>query len=130
MERTGSASRVAVWVLSALLAVVFLAAGVPKLVGASPLLLQAAAMRGFPTWVRILVGLIETGGAILLLVPSAATWAALALALLMVPATFTQRMSGEPGAWVPAVLFVLLPVLAWVRRPAALRDGHPAFLRE
>ena len=137
MEQARAGRSVGIWALTILLTAVFLAAGIPKLLGIEPPLLQAAAMRGFPEWVRLLVGLAETIGALLLLVPAFSAFAAAALALLMIPATVTQLISGEPGAWVPAILFLLLAFVAWKRSPAAVQGlrhevlevGHPV-LRE
>jgi uncharacterized membrane protein YphA (DoxX/SURF4 family) len=137
MEQARAGRSVVVWALTVLLTAVFLAAGIPKLLGIEPPLLQAAAMRGFPEWVRLLVGLAETIGALLLLVPAFSAFAAAGLALLMLPALVTQLISGEPGAWVPAVLFVLLAFVAWKRSPGVVDEvrhevlevGHP-LLRE
>lgn len=137
MEQARAGRSVVVWALIILLTAVFLAAGIPKLLGIEPPLLQAAAMRGFPEWVRLLVGLAETVGALLLLIPALSAFAAAGLALLMLPALVTQLISGEPGAWVPAVLFVLLAFVAWKRSPdvvdgvrhEVLEVGHPV-LRE
>jgi putative oxidoreductase len=135
MERPRASTAIAATILSVLLAAVFLAAGVPKLIGAEPLILQAAAMRGFPEWIRIVVAVVEVIGAIGLLIPATSAVAATLLALLMMPAAITQRVSGEPGILVPALLFVLLLVLAAIRRPDALRNiwrearhaPHPVF---
>ncbi|HJU67921.1 MAG TPA: DoxX family protein [Gemmatimonadaceae bacterium] len=135
MERPRASIALAATILSVLLAGVFLAAGVPKLVGAEPLILQAAAMRGFPEWIRIVVAVVEVIGAIGLLIPATSAVAATLLALLMVPAAITQRVSGEPGILVPAALFLLLLVLAAMRRPDAVRNvwrearhaPHPVF---
>lgn len=103
------------WVLCVGLAIVFLLAGVPKLVGAGTVGLQAAAMRGFPGWIRVLTGIAEVVGAIALLVPRTSSVAAALLAFLMVPAAITQWMSGEPGLFVPIFVFVLLILVAWRR---------------
>lgn len=135
MERPRGSLAIAATILSVVLAGVFLVAGVPKLIGAEPLILQAAAMRGFPEWIRVVVAVVEVIGAIGLLIPATSAVAATLLALLMVPAAITQRVSGEPGIFVPAMLFVLLLVLAAMRRPDALRQiwrearhtPHPVF---
>ena len=135
MERPRASTAIAATILSVLLAAVFLAAGVPKLIGAEPLILQAAAMRGFPEWIRIVVAVVEVVGAIGLLIPATSAVAATLLALLMVPAAITQRVSGEPGILIPAVLFIVLLVLAALRRPDAVRGiwrearhaPHPVF---
>jgi putative oxidoreductase len=125
-QRTRSADTVVVWIVSVLLAAVFATTGISKLIGAEPIGLQAAAMRGFPQWIRIVVGIVEVAGAAALLVPAIAGRAAAILALLMVPATITQWISGEPGVAVPVLLFVLLLIVAWRRNPAAVRAGYNA----
>lgn len=135
MERPRASSPIAATILSVLLAAVFLAASIPKLVGAEPLILQAAAMRGFPDWIRIVVAIVEVAGGIALLIPAMSAVAATMLALLMVPAAITQRVSGEPGIFIPVTLFLLLMVLAALRRPDAVRGiwrearhaPHPVF---
>src|SRR5688500_8416514 len=135
MERPRASFPVAATILSVLLAAVFLAAGLPKLVGAEPLILQAAAMRGFPDWIRIVVAIVEVVGGIALLIPTMSAVAATMLALLMVPAAITQRVSGEPGIFIPVTLFLFLMVLAALRRPDAVRGiwhearyaPHPVF---
>jgi uncharacterized membrane protein YphA (DoxX/SURF4 family) len=135
MERARASSAITATILAVLLAAVFLAAGVPKLVGAEPLILQAAAMRGFPDWIRIVVAIVEVVGGIALLIPATSAVAATMLALLMLPAAITQRVSGEPGMLIPATLFVLLLVLAVMRRLDAVRTmwrdarhaPHPVF---
>jgi|SRR5579863_2003747 putative oxidoreductase len=110
-----------VWALSVLLACVFLLAGIPKITGSDPVWLQAAAMRGFPAWLRIVVGVVEVISGVALLIPGVAIYAALGLSLLMVPAAITQQMSGEPGVLIPLVLLVLLLTVAWRRDPATTR---------
>ena len=121
MDRPRTTTSLAAWVLSVLLAGVFIAAGVPKLAGGTTPWLQAAAMHGFPAWMRIVVGTFEVAGGLALLVPSLAIYGALGLAVLMIPAMITQGMSGEPGIFVPFILLILLVVLAWLRDPATVR---------
>jgi uncharacterized membrane protein YphA (DoxX/SURF4 family) len=120
-ERARSSSPIAATLLSVVLAAVFIAAALPKLIGTDPLLLETTAMRDFPRWIRTVVGMVELGAAIGLLIPSTSAVAATLLALMMVPATITQRMAGGTGIIVPVVLFVLLLALAAMRRPDALR---------
>lgn len=121
-----SADAIVVWILSAILAAVFATTGLSKLIGAEPFGLQAAAMNGFPQWIRMVVGVVEVAGAIALLIPAFAAIGASLLALLMVPATITQWISGEPGVFVPVVLLVLLLIVAWRRNPAGVRAGYDA----
>ncbi len=129
-QNTGSrATRndaIVVWIVSVLLAAVFATTGLAKLIGREPIGLQAAAMNGFPQWIRTLVGIVEVGGAAALLVPPVAAVAASMLALLMVPATITQWVSGEPGLFIPVLLFALLLLVAWRRNPTAVRAGYDA----
>lgn len=121
-----SADAIVVWILSVILAAVFATTGIAKLIGAEPIGLQAAAMNGFPQWIRMVVGVVEVGGAVMLLLPPVAAIGAALLALLMIPATITQWISGEPGVFVPIVLLVLLLLVAWRRNPAAVRAGYNA----
>ena len=116
-----------VWSLSVVLAAVFLLTGVPKLFGLGTVGLQASAMRGFPDWIRLVVGVVETVGAIGLLIPATATFAALALAVLMVPATLTQFASGEGGIWVPILLLAALIFVAWRRNMKYVSDSYHQF---
>jgi len=121
MDTARTTNGVLIWVVSAVLACVFLVAGIPKITGGDPLWLQAAAMRGFPAWIRTVVGVVEVVGAVALLIPGVAIYAALGLAFLMVPAAITQQMSGEPGVLIPLFLLVLLLLVAWRRDPSATR---------
>src|SRR5579884_3383036 len=122
VRQTRTAGGIAVWALGVLLAGVFLAVGIPKLTGGTTPWLQASAMEGFPAWMRILVGLFEVAGGLALLVPPFAGYAALGLAVLMIPATITQTMSAQPGlALIPILLFLMLLLLAWLREPTTVR---------
>lgn len=125
-QKTRNADTVVIWLLSVLLAAVFATTGISKLIGVEPLTLQAAAMNGFPNWIRMVVGVVEVAGALALLIPAVASFAAAMLALLMIPATITQWISGQPGVFVPIVLLVLLLIVAWRRNHAALRASYDA----
>ena len=116
-----------VWTLSVILAGIFLLAGLPKFFGWEPVVLQAAAMREFPGWIRVIVGIVEVAGAVGLLVPSTATFAALMLGALMVPATLTQYASGEGALWVPLVLLAALVFVAWRRNVKYVSDSYHQF---
>jgi uncharacterized membrane protein YphA (DoxX/SURF4 family) len=123
-QRTRNADSVVIWILTVLLAAIFATTGTAKLIGAEPIGLQAAAMNGFPPWIRTIVAITEVVGAIALFVTPVAAFAAAMLAILMVPATITQWISGEPGVLVPVVIGLLLLVLAWRRAPAVVRAGY------
>jgi len=128
-QRTRSADAIVLWIVSVLLAAVFATTGISKLVGIEPIRLQAAAMRDFPAWIRMIVGVVEVVGALCLLVPRVAAFAAAMLAFLMVPATITQWISGESGVFVPVSLLFLLLLVAWRRNPAAVRAGYDAAMK-
>lgn len=128
-HRMRSADSLVIWILTVLLAAIFATTGTAKLMGTEPIALQAAAMSGFPEWIRVIVGIAEVAGAIALFVAPVAAFAATMLALLMVPATITQWISGQPGALVPVVAGLLLLVLAWRRAPGVARAGYDRAFR-
>jgi putative oxidoreductase len=110
--------RIAVWVVSVLLTVVFLMAGAMKLLG------KAAGMFehwGYPAWFSYAVGAVEVVSAALLLIPKAASLGGAALAVVMAGAIFTHIRSNEwnhvPGV---VVLLVLAAIIAYARREQLL----------
>ena len=127
MQRTRAIDAFVMWGISIVLAAIFLLAGVPKLLGIEPVGLQAAAMHGFPGWIRIAVGLVETVCGIGLLLPSISTPAALLLAATMIPATITQFVSGEGNTLVPLIVLAALLLLAWRRNAKLIGDGYRGF---
>jgi uncharacterized membrane protein YphA (DoxX/SURF4 family) len=109
---------VALWVLSVLLAALFLMAGSMKFVAAEQASAQFAGL-GYPDWFRVLIGAIEVGGGLLLLVPRTAFYAAAVLAVVMLGAVYTVLSAGWAQAVVPAVVFILLVIVGYARRPRA-----------
>jgi len=65
---------------------------------------------GYPVWFRLVVGFIETAGGILILVPWTATYAGIAVAVVMAGAFYTRFGSGFPEdlAWIAAYAVALL----------------------
>lgn len=127
MRRARAVDAFVVWTISVILAAVFLLAGVPKVLGITAVGFQAAAMHGFPTGLRVVIGLAEVLCAIGLLIPAVATVSAGCLAFLMIPAAATQYASGEGGLWVPFVVFALLLFVAWRRNAKWVFDGYHGF---
>jgi uncharacterized membrane protein YphA (DoxX/SURF4 family) len=127
MTKARAVDAFVVWALSIVLAGVFLLTGVPKLLGLGTVGLQAAAMRGFPEWMRLVVGIVETAGAIGLLIPATASFAAIALAVIMVPATLTQYASGEGGIYFPILVLLLLLLVAWRRNATTVTASYHEF---
>ncbi|MEZ4417723.1 MAG: DoxX family protein [Gemmatimonadota bacterium] len=78
---------------------------------------------GYPPWFRVLVGILETGGGIALVVPWLATYGGTALALVMGGAFYTRWGSGYPmdlawiAAWGAAALWVAYEWRSWRWRP-------------
>lgn len=116
----------ALWVLSGLLAVLFLMAGGSKLAGAERHV-QGFARWGWPDWLRLIVGAVEVTSAVLLLIPRVAFFGCCALVVVMAGATHTHlfRATGEAGLAVfTIILLILAALLAYARWPEALRGAR------
>ena len=106
------------WVLTGLLTAFFTMMGVPKVLGHGGWGTRFAAW-GFPSWLVVVVGVAELGGAIMLLVPRLATLGGFLLALIILGAIATHLVHGETArVLVPLVLFAVLTAIAWARRKA------------
>ena len=106
---------VLLWMLTAFLTVIFLTAGGTKLAG-FPVQADNFARWGYPGWFMYVVGVIETSGAIVLLIPRLAGFAALLLCGTMVGAALTHLMHGETtAAPVPLVLLALVALVGYAR---------------
>jgi uncharacterized membrane protein YphA (DoxX/SURF4 family) len=117
------AARVALWTLQVLLALAFLGAGGSKLAG-TPDMVQLFAAVGVGQWFRVVTGLLEIVGAVLLLVPALASVGALLLAGVMAGAVVAHLTVLQTPAGAPAVLLVgLLIVVAARRHDLAARLG-------
>jgi putative oxidoreductase len=125
--RGRTARNAASWVLSVLLALVFLTTGVEKLVGGETPWIPAAAMQTYPSWFRIVVGVLEVAGAVALLIPAYANLAGVALAIAMAAAVYTHLVQGQPGALIPFSLLIALLLVLWLRNPGWIRrSARPA----
>src|SRR5437868_403968 len=127
MTRARTVDAFVIWTLSIVLAGLFLLTGVPKIIGFGAVGFQASAMRGFPQGMRVLVGIVECVGAIGLLIPSTASFAAIILAVVMVPASLTQYASGEGHVFVPIIVLGLLLFTAWRRNAKAVNASYHDF---
>lgn len=111
------------WVLQLLLTFIFANVGRIKLFGGEG---WAAAFRawGYPEHFYELVGGIEGIGGLALLHPRTAGYGAGAVMVIMAGATVHHLRRGEwDRALMTAVLFLLLAVIAYARRPKFLRKG-------
>lgn len=103
------------WTLQILLAAMFIFAGVNKLAG-NPMMIQLFDAVGIGQWFRYFTGTIEVIGAMGLLLPSTAPFAALALVAVMIGAMITHLfiVGGSPA--VPMALLVALGIVLYIRR--------------
>ena len=106
---------ITLWTLSGLLALAFLGAGGTKLAGV-PVMVEMFNKVGLGQWFRYFTGLLEVAGAIGLLIPRYAFYAAVLLAMVMVGAIIAEvAVIGDSPA-PPAVLLVLSGIIAYLRK--------------
>jgi putative oxidoreductase len=109
-------TNIAFWVLQGLIAAFFLFVGVHILMG-GPDTVDSFRRYGYPEHFYLLAGIMEAGGALLLVVPATAMYGALTLMVVMVGATATHLLHSEASKTpVPLLLFIFLGVIAWARR--------------
>ncbi len=114
---------VGAWVLSALLAALFLMAGVTKLMGV-PAHVERFAHWSYPDWFRLVVGAVETAPAVLLLIPRTAAFGAAGIMTVMLGATYRHLFRADDEA-VRVPFTISLLVLAGLA--AYLRTRRSAF---
>jgi putative oxidoreductase len=107
---------ITLWTLSGLVALAFIGAGGAKLAGV-PVMVEMFDKVGLGRWFRYFTGLLEVVGAIGLLIPRYAFYAAVLLATVMVGAIVAHVavLGGSPAP--AAVLLVLSGIIAYLRRP-------------
>jgi uncharacterized membrane protein YphA (DoxX/SURF4 family) len=108
---------IVVWALSILCASQFLFAGSFKFIYFEESTKQFADF-GYAQWFLVLIGVLEVCGAFLLLVPRVAWIGAGLLAVIMVGAVVTLLRAGKGvEAFIPAVVFLVLLLIAYARWP-------------
>ena len=107
------------WIVQILLAIFFLLAASGKLIS-SPQVIERFRNWGFPNKWYLVIGVFELLGAIGLLVPRIAGYAASGLILLMVGASLTHLVNAE-GLQVlrPLIFIIFLTLIVYIRRPWA-----------
>jgi putative oxidoreductase len=110
--------KIAVWIVSGLLSVLFLFAGGTKLL-ARPEVLETFTRYGHGDAFRLFVGAAEIAGAIGLWLPRLEFWAALGLIAIMLGAIYTHVTNGE-AMFGPLVIALVLGFVAWARSRRAL----------
>src|SRR4051812_7992810 len=113
---THKGKTIALWVATGLLACLFALSGLMKFV--NPEMAEQFARWGYADWFRVLIGVVEIGGGLALLLPRTAFPAAVALAVVMAGAVSTHLRGGElPQAAGPLVLLAALVLVGYARRP-------------
>ena len=123
-QRTAESPTVSgIWVLTMLLALLYVMAGVPKIGAFDFIAERFEEVWGYPEWFRMVIGALEFIGGIFLIIPQTAFWAAMLLGVIMLGAMYTHLALGNPlFTPVPAICFLLLMVVAYARRPGFLRE--------
>src|ERR1700689_5883632 len=101
------------WILSALLALIFLSVGAMKLMS-RPAMVQEFAQVGLGQWFRYFTGILEVAGAICIVVPPLSRWGALLLATVMSGAVVAHLMALHSPPTLPAILLVMVLAVAWL----------------
>ncbi|XYI01913.1 DoxX family protein [Sorangium sp. So ce1128] len=111
-------ANIALWALQILIAATFVFAGVNKLLGLQQEMVENFARIGLGVWFQYFVGVLELVGGVGLLIPRVCSRAALLLAGVMGGAVLTHLFVLPPWylASIPAVLSVVLGLIAWARR--------------
>jgi uncharacterized membrane protein YphA (DoxX/SURF4 family) len=108
------------WILSILLALAFLLAGVPKLLAVT-VWIRKFAHWGYPRWSLTVIGLLEVSGAVLLLIPRFVIYGVGLLTVVMLGAAYTHVANGEGVAVVrPLIFLCLLAAVGWLRGSRAI----------
>ena len=115
MANSGKRRKVGFWILRLLLGAAFLGAGGAKLAGVQAMV-DIFQKVGLGQWFRIVTGLLEVSGGILLLIPRLTFYGAALLLPVMVGA-ITAHLTVLGGNPAPAmILLVLNAVTAWLTR--------------
>jgi putative oxidoreductase len=103
------------WILSVLLALIFLSVGSMKLMS-RPAMVQEFAQVGLGQWFRYFTGLLEVAGAICIVVPILSRWGAVVLAAVMSGAVVAHLTALHSPPTLPAILLVMVLAVAWLRK--------------
>lgn len=106
---------ITLWALSGFVALAFLGAGGTKLAGV-PEMVQMFDKVGLGQWFRYFTGLLEVAGAIGLLIPRYAFYAAALLAIVMVGAITAELAVLHDSPAPAAALLVVSGIIAYLRK--------------
>ncbi len=107
---------IGIWVLTVPVALVFVMMGTAKLRGAAPWPNFFEGW-GYATWFRMLIGVLQAGSGVLLLIPTMAAYGAGILVVVMTGAVFTE-LTNEIGFGLrtPTIYLIVLVALLMMRR--------------
>jgi uncharacterized membrane protein YphA (DoxX/SURF4 family) len=105
---------VALWIVSVLAAAAFVAIGIAKF--ASPAWARNFSRWGYPDGFYMVIGALEIGGAMLLVVPKAASYGAVLLGAIMVGAAATHALHNETGRLFAPLMWLAIVTLVGVAR--------------
>ena len=121
MDKKRIAKEIAAWLLALWLCFIFFRAGIAKFDDASG---WSRAFRGwgFSVWFRVVIGVLEVIGALLLLLPRTVVYGTITIGVVMIGAAVTQALQHRPH---PAayVMLVLATVLFFLRRRYTKRSA-------
>ena len=112
-ETTGKVRRITTWVLRVLLGLVFLAIGIEKLTGPMGTVPFFDAI-GWGQWFRYFSGVLDTGGALLILVPRWTSYGALIITCTVGLGTFLCFTKALFNPVFPLMMTLLAATLAWL----------------
>lgn len=110
------------WTLAVILGVVFLGAGIPKLLGVDFMYDYLLALQ-VPLWAIPVIGIIELTGAVLTFSPKTRLYGASILLVVMIGAAGTHILNADwIGLLPPVVLGVLAGTLTYLHREEIARE--------
>ena len=112
------------WIVAVLLALAFLGAGLPKVLGDQGWIDRFTGW-GYADWLRPVVGVVEVSSALALLIPGFARYGVALLALIMLGAGYTHLAAGE-GLQIlrPLIFLAFLAFVGWARWPGNPRGSR------
>ena len=122
--RPSKGLNIALWCVQVLLALAFLGAASGKLLGKPEMVALFDAV-GIGQWFRIVTGLLELAGAVLIVVPKTRSIGASVLAGVMAGAIATHLFVLHNAPTAPLVLLLLTSFVLWGRRQELLRLVRP-----
>jgi uncharacterized membrane protein YphA (DoxX/SURF4 family) len=114
-KREGQMMRYVRWFMS----LVFLLAGLAK-IGGADVMQQTFARFEYPMWFMLLIGVLETAGAIGLLIPGLIRWAALGLSGIMIGA-ITSHLAYDPVVMALPAIVAMFLLISIARQHAQFR---------